>query len=273
MEIPRNVKETLKELGFTDYESQIYLTLLTNGPLNAKDLSKYSKVPFSRIYQVIQTLIDKKFILRDENSRPTVYSATPPIDALRTARQQYFDEIDKKTKYLFDELNPLFLLKIIPQRCDIFFIEGKDNCLIKMEKIINRAKSSISIITTFTEMLEFIYPVLEKMRLKGLYEIRLLYPNGKFEYEFNQFLFNKKYLKIAEIRKTNNIFGNLVVIDNGKEFILFYEKKLLDNGSYCGFFGENLLFSEFIFEMFNFLYDKAEKVSSPIRKITKINIF
>ncbi|MHA1299692.1 MAG: TrmB family transcriptional regulator [Candidatus Helarchaeota archaeon] len=273
MEIPKNIKDTLKELGFTDYESQIYLTLITKGPLNAKDLSRYSRVPYSRIYQIIQALCDKKFIIRDDNSRPTVYNATPPMEALRTARKRYFDEIDRKTKYLFDELNPLFLLKSLPQRCDLFFIEGKDSCLIKMEKIINKARKSISIVTTFTEMLEAIYPVLEKMRLKGMYDIQLLIPNGRFENEFNQFLFYKKYLKIAEIRKTSNLFGNLVVIDDGLEFILFYEKKLLDKGSFSGFFSEEPLICHFILEMFNFLYKNAERVNVPKRKITKINIF
>lgn len=273
MDIPKNVKDNLRDLGFTDYETSIYITLVTKGPLNAKDLSNLSNVPYSRIYQIIQTLIDKKFIIRDEQSRPTLYAATPPIDALKAAREQHFQDLDHKTKFLFDELNPIFLMKTIPQRLDIFLIEGRDNCLIKIEKLVNKTKKSIYISTANTEVLETLYPVLEKLRLKGLFQICLLIQNGRFEQDFRDSTLYKKYAKFGEIRSVEKVFGTVVVIDDGIEFFFMQEKNFMENKTIAGIFSEEPLLAYFIFEYYKFIYNTAQKINTAEKVLTKINIF
>ena len=52
-EIPENVKESLRSIGLTDYEISIYLTLISKGPMDARELSEASGVPYSRIYNIL----------------------------------------------------------------------------------------------------------------------------------------------------------------------------------------------------------------------------
>ncbi|MHA1297448.1 MAG: helix-turn-helix domain-containing protein, partial [Promethearchaeota archaeon] len=47
-EIPEAVKESLRAIGLTDYEISIYLTLISKGPMDARELSEASGVPYSR---------------------------------------------------------------------------------------------------------------------------------------------------------------------------------------------------------------------------------
>ena len=70
-EIPDNVKEALKSIGLTDYEISIYLTLISKGPMDARELSEASGVPYSRIYNILTQLEkDKLWIIKEEESRP-----------------------------------------------------------------------------------------------------------------------------------------------------------------------------------------------------------
>ncbi len=54
--IPQEVYSALKEFGLTDYETRAFIALITNGISSAKDLSDRTKIPYSRIYDVLVNL-------------------------------------------------------------------------------------------------------------------------------------------------------------------------------------------------------------------------
>ncbi|MHA1328454.1 MAG: helix-turn-helix domain-containing protein, partial [Promethearchaeota archaeon] len=71
-EIPEAVKESLRAIGLTDYEISIYLTLISKGPMDARELSEASGVPYSRIYNILTQLEkEKMWIIKEEESRPS----------------------------------------------------------------------------------------------------------------------------------------------------------------------------------------------------------
>jgi len=54
----------LQQCGFTQYESQVYTSLITiNQPLDATAIVKRSGVPRSKVYEVITKLIEKGIVL------------------------------------------------------------------------------------------------------------------------------------------------------------------------------------------------------------------
>ncbi|MFX0073763.1 MAG: helix-turn-helix domain-containing protein, partial [Candidatus Hermodarchaeota archaeon] len=68
-DIPDSVKESLRDIGLTDYEISIYLTLICKGPMDARELSEASGVPYSRIYNILTQLEkDKMWIHKEEES-------------------------------------------------------------------------------------------------------------------------------------------------------------------------------------------------------------
>ena len=259
MELPRHLKESLKDLGFTEYETSIYLTLVTEGSLNAKELSKRSKVPYSRIYQIIQSLIDKGFVLRDEEERPTQYTATPPIEAIQNAKERYFEDVNQKAKNLLDVLNPIYLMKSLPQKLEVFYLEGSDNCYLKLNEIINRSRAKLYIASGSIQILENIFEELSMVHLRGVNEVKLVIQKDIFGSDYKKSSRFQKYRKLGDTRVTPFMFGTMVLTDDGKDSFFAYKKFLFTDGNLTGLFSENPVVGSIMREWFNYIFNEAKQ--------------
>jgi len=72
--------ETLKQLGFTQYEAQCYIGLLRQHPINASQLSTVCGVPRAMIYETIARLEEKGIAVRlvGKEGEPHIYEPVPP---------------------------------------------------------------------------------------------------------------------------------------------------------------------------------------------------
>lgn len=84
----------LTELGFTDYENKAYVALLKKGPLDSRKLSKATKIPYTKIYTTLNSLLRKGFIEKSR-TRPAVYSPLEPDCAVDTYMDRHLDELKK----------------------------------------------------------------------------------------------------------------------------------------------------------------------------------
>lgn len=82
----KEVLEILDRFGMSEYESRVYSTMVTIGPTKAGIISKESKVPQSKIYEVLDQLIEKQLV-EFLGGRPKEFRAIPPQFALRTLIQ------------------------------------------------------------------------------------------------------------------------------------------------------------------------------------------
>ncbi len=71
------LKEFLKTLGWTVYESSAYCAIVENGPLKANDLAIKAGIPPGRVYEVIMNLVNKGWI-KKKGERPSIYDAQNP---------------------------------------------------------------------------------------------------------------------------------------------------------------------------------------------------
>ena len=56
------IKETLRELGFTQYDSLVYLSLLRLGPSPAREIAKNSGIAKNKVYESLIRLAERGFI-------------------------------------------------------------------------------------------------------------------------------------------------------------------------------------------------------------------
>ena len=77
----------MESLGLTGYEIKVYLSLLELGSMTASDISKKSGVPYSKIYEVLNTLEDKGW-LESNSSRPQKFFPKSPLTALEAIRMR-----------------------------------------------------------------------------------------------------------------------------------------------------------------------------------------
>lgn len=82
----QKVLEILKKFGMNEYESKVYATMVQLGPTKAGIISRESKVPQSKIYEVLDQLIEKQLV-EFLGGRPKEFRAIPPQFALRTLIQ------------------------------------------------------------------------------------------------------------------------------------------------------------------------------------------
>jgi len=94
------IQQLLKKFGLTEYESKAYASLLLLGPSRAGALSSESKVPQSKIYNVLEDLMAKQLVEVFEG-RPKEYRAVEPKSGLKNLA----DDMDQRVKFLRTKIN------------------------------------------------------------------------------------------------------------------------------------------------------------------------
>jgi len=105
----KEIFELLKTFGLSDYESLAYASLVFIGPSKASEISKKANIPQSKIYDVLNKLIEKEMV-DFIGGRPKEFKALPPEIALRNLLEEKKKEIEKlneKIKILSKFLRPL----------------------------------------------------------------------------------------------------------------------------------------------------------------------
>lgn len=98
-----NIIQQLQSLGFNQYESKVYVTLVKKGFSTAYGISKHSGVPRARVYDILQTLEEKGMVLKEESNDGTQYTSLP-VDAFLHSLQK---NGTKRIKTLVKRLNVL----------------------------------------------------------------------------------------------------------------------------------------------------------------------
>ncbi|MBY8989887.1 MAG: TrmB family transcriptional regulator [Candidatus Lokiarchaeota archaeon] len=257
-QIPENVKESLRSIGLTDYEISIYLTLISKGPMDARELSEASGVPYSRIYNILTQLEkDKLFIIKEEESRPSRYFAKSPDEALIIAKKQYSDSFNEHSDKIIHTLTPIYQSHDTPIKIALYVHRGRDVCINRALSLINLAKNSIYFTSTEFELLELFFDDIKKARARGVTDIKLLVDaNALGDKNFKSLL--KKYNQLCEIKWRDQIFGSSVIIDEGEDaFIILSESFFPKKMSYFGIVTDHVAFGPSSLYYYEYLYKSA----------------
>ena len=100
---------SLREIGLTEYEEKIYLTLLKQGTLTGGQVSKLSKVPHGRTYEVLNNLAEKGFV-SVLPIKPKIFKAVDPKIAINSTINNQINDLHELGKIIPSQLkayNPL----------------------------------------------------------------------------------------------------------------------------------------------------------------------
>ncbi len=259
-EIPENVKVSLRSIGLTDYEISIYLTLISKGPMDARELSEASGVPYSRIYNILTQLEKDKMWIIKEDSRPSRYFAKSPDEALIIAKKQYSDSFNEHSNKIIHTLTPIYQSHDTPIKIALYVHRGRDVCINRALSLINLAKTSIYFTSNEFELLELFFDDIKKARARGVTDIKLLVEAKTLDAKNSKSLL-KKYNTISEIRWRDQIFGSSVIIDEGEDaFIILSESFFLKKMSYFGIVTDHVAFGPSSLYYFDYLYKSAKEV-------------
>ncbi|MCK5321725.1 MAG: TrmB family transcriptional regulator [Candidatus Aenigmarchaeota archaeon] len=145
-------EDNLKSLGFTAYESRVYVSLVRNGICSAPEISKDSEVPKSKIYTVIEGLLNKRMIEEFPGS-PRKFKARSPnsvVDEILMSKRDEFRKIEKDSDGLKKSLNAILdqsEKKYLDSDSVLWTVNGRKAFHEKFAEMIKRARSSIDVIT------------------------------------------------------------------------------------------------------------------------------
>jgi sugar-specific transcriptional regulator TrmB len=247
--ITEDSKQILREIGLNTYEIDAYFALLESGQMTAMEISKKAKVPYSKIYEVLNSLKEKGWIKSTE-SRPYKYYPLPPMEALATTKIRLEDKYKSWEKAIATEMQPLYEKRELVERPDILILHGQHAVMAKLEETLRKATKEImiaapkfakNILTSTTLSFE----TLQKTRLN----IKLMVAGSPEEWE------NLKKLKgVAELRIRDKMFGGGIIVD-GKEAILF----LGDEKPSLVIWSNHVGLVQFARDYFQFLWESSQK--------------
>ena len=95
--------ERLKQLGFSDNESKVYLELLKVFPVTAYQISKETGLASSNVYQVLATMVKKGFV-NETDGEKKLYTPIDPKSWIDNKKKEFSENID----FVAKELDTLF---------------------------------------------------------------------------------------------------------------------------------------------------------------------
>lgn len=212
--VGQGTRRVLRELGLTAYESAAYLSLIEKGVMTASEVSESANVPFSKVYEVLNSLEQKGWV-DIERGRPSRYFAKSPTEAFEAAKHKLEVKIKDWKETVARELQPLYEKRELREKPDIWILRGEASVLAKLREMISKARSEVMIAAPLfvKGLAEKAMPLLASFRL-GDVKLLVMVAGNPNNWGLG------RLMSVAEIRGRDNLFGGGVIVD-GQEALLF----------------------------------------------------
>jgi sugar-specific transcriptional regulator TrmB len=250
MSVSESTLKALKQLGLTEYETHAYLALVAGGQMGASDVSSKSKVPYSRIYDVLGRLEEKQFI-QIKRTKPTTYIAKAPTEVMRLVRLDWEERLKESSKVVVGELQPLFEkeTKVTPR--DVWVIHGRAAILAKAMEMLSAAKEEVLLsLPSFDLSAEDVDAVVE----------RVLHVKAKVRILTSSITDTLKEVipKRFEVRTRDRVFGAGLVVDHRDTLIMLAGGE--ESDEFLGIYSSHAIFAAMSSSYFESLW----KDSAPL---------
>jgi len=227
------MKEVLKQIGLTEYETKIYLTLLQNPEISAYELAEKAGLYRQVTYDTLKRLEEKGFVNSVIEGKTKVFKATDPNLLL-----EILNEKTENYKKILPELNKL--KSITKDKIVVENYKGENVVRIALRDIINELKNKKEKIVLCTAVDEYL-PQEKYGLIVDQYERDMLHYKIKEKViikEGTKGIFQKgtsKYKKIQKKFFNENpiqIYGDVVQIltlGNPDHLIIIRNKKVADS--------------------------------------------
>ncbi|MCS7126752.1 MAG: TrmB family transcriptional regulator [Aigarchaeota archaeon] len=247
--ISEDLRRALHNLGLTDYEIKVYTALLETGEATASKLSEVADVPYSKIYDVLESL-EKKGWIGTEGGRPAHYYPKSPITALESSRMRLEKEFKTNEEVVISELFPIYEKRGFKERHDIWIIRGEENILTKIKNLLADCEKELLIAAPLITktLLTIFLPYITYITSKGG-TVKIMLPN-----DVNYSLV-KKLTEVAEVRLKEQMFGGGIVSDSREVILLLGDEK---GDISFAIWSEHVGLAKFAKNYFEYLWREAE---------------
>ena len=202
------------------YETKVWLALLTKGSASIAEIHELSKVPRSRIYDVLKSLENKGFCI-ERLGKPIKYIAVKPTIVIEKLKKEYEDATKEKISTLekvrqspeYTELEKLYETTFELNENIGSVIRGKNSVITHLANIIKNAQDKIVLVSTpnsLDKKLSVLLPTIAGKASKGVSVVIGVSNSGDMSKELEN-----KIKKLKNVR-VKNVEGEarFCVVDN-----------------------------------------------------------
>ena len=195
------MKQELRSLGLSEYESKTYIALVRGGTLTGINISKASNVPQGKIYETLYKLTEKGFV-SVMNAKPKLFKAIDPEIALKQYIKVKKENLEQLEKNLPKRIKQLSSLR--PQETDekVSIFRGKKNAFTANHYLMDSATKSIDFMFTFEIIHTHTRRILLEKKSKGV-KIRIIATkkeNKSLIEEISDYGIEVRHYPVQEIR-------------------------------------------------------------------------
>ncbi len=243
--------KALKELGLTEYETAAYLALVEGGQISASDISSRSKVPYSRIYDVLGRLEEKAFI-QVQRGRPTIYIAKAPTEVARLVRMAWEDKIETASSIVVNELQPRFEREVQASSRDVWLMHGRAAILAKALEMLESARDEVKLSVPSLDMgMEDLTAIIERVLRVKASIVQVLTSRGAES-------LGLPIPSQVEIRTRDRVFGAGLIVDEQQTLIMLSGSE--GNESFLGIYSSHVVFAAMARAYFDSLWSEATPI-------------
>lgn len=232
-------KSALIDLGLTDYEVTVYLTLLELGESLASKVAEKTRLNRTHTYDILESLITRGLVSYVIKNNRKYFKATHPNRLLESIKEKekYLKQQEENIKQLIPQL--LSLKQPTEEKTKVEIFHGKEGIKTVYNDILRKAKEYYVLGATgkIAEIMQFYFPHHEKERIKKKIKLKLLFNESargkdltsKREYAEIRFLPQEYSSPIPTIICNNKIVTliwtePLAIIVENKEVAATYQK-------------------------------------------------
>jgi HTH-type transcriptional regulator, sugar sensing transcriptional regulator len=214
MSLSERAESALEDLGLTGSEVKAYLALLRGGTMTASDVSSAARIPYSKVYDALESLHDKGWI-DQQKSRPTVYTAKPPDTALTELRARQETSRKEREEVALEELMRIYVDRGEQEKPDIWIMRGTNEILSRVKnQLINcRAELLVALPPQLFPFTDQMAPLLVALKEKGV-KSSILTSTGMPQDAKGQLS------KHAEVRTRDKMYGGGLISDSREVILL-----------------------------------------------------
>lgn len=216
--VSEEAKATLKDIGLTEYEIRAYTYLLKSGLSTASQISENASIPYSKIYEVLNSLEHKGWI-KSQGGRPRLYYPKSPREALEETRLRMEDRVKVWQKTILLELQPIYEKRGVREKPDIWIFRSLSDAIAKLKEMLSSAEREILAAVPKNMhqiIIDAILPMLMDARVSRA-KLLVMLSNGEN--------ISAKLRPLGEVRFRDEMFGGGIIVDGREVMLMLGEPK------------------------------------------------
>jgi sugar-specific transcriptional regulator TrmB len=214
MSLSDRAARALEELGLTGSEVKAYVALLRGGTMNASDVSREARIPYSKVYLALESLRAKGWV-EEQKGRPIMYTARPPDTALEELRSKQDTERKEKEALALEELMGVYVSRGEQERPDIWIMRGYGEITSRVKNLLLNCRVELLValpsqLLPFTDRVE---PLFAALKEKGAKTLILTSPETPPEAL-------ERLGRFAEVRTRRTMYGGGLISDSREVVLL-----------------------------------------------------